>query len=243
MRMRHLPAPDLVARLRRKTRNGGNARPGRVCPNGGHVKNYSMLLASLFVFTMFGLAQPNCYVCAHTPLGDAYCKNNTGCGCTCEPINMGGQHVCGLCGTCVVGRCTLPCDGPAGLTAEQRLAKDMVSHPWIMDTTTAEVLKAQSNAMSVVFGQTQQFVKTKHWHNFRGWSSTSTDPADPAGWVTFELISRDDGASEIRLTYEKSNQHERLLITPDKAWLLFRAVPDSDHVFHEELLSSGATDH
>lgn len=69
-------------------------------------------------------------------------------------------------------------------------------------------------------------------------STTRGVPSDANGWVTYEFISRSDGTDEIRLTYEKSHQQERLLMTPKK-WLLFRNVPNADHLLDEENIGTG----
>jgi len=144
---------------------------------------------------------------------------------------------------CSLDKCLIDCENKKNLNeslvSDQKLAKLVAGHPWIMDTTAADKIRVYSNAMAVVFEQVQRLIKDKHWTNSRGWMSTTKDvPSDANGWVTFELISRDDGVSDIRLTYEKSRQQERLLVTSTK-WLLNRVVPDADHILHEETVATG----
>ena len=191
----------------------------------------------------FAVAQ-QCVDCRHNQFGEAYCNPNiSSCGCGCTAINIGQTHVCGLCGVCSLDKCLIDCENKKNLNeslvSDQKLAKLVAGHPWIMDTTAADKIRVYSNAMAVVFEQVQRLIKDKHWTNSRGWMSTTKDvPSDANGWVTFELISRDDGVSDIRLTYEKSRQQERLLVTSTK-WLLNRVVPDADHILHEETVATG----
>lgn len=199
-------------------------------------------LVSLLVFSAFAPAQI-CSECAYDQFGDAYCNNRlTSCGCSCYAINIGSIHQCELCGDCVLNQCIIECDNPSrsSLSTDQKLARDVATHPWIMDTTTADNIRIHSNAMAVVFEQMQQLIKDKHWTNARGWMSTTKGvPSDANGWVLYELISRDNGVSEIRLTYEKSHQQEKLLISPAKKWLLYRIQPDADHILHQENIAIG----
>ncbi len=127
-------------------------------------------------------------------------------------------------------------DHPEG---EAKLAAAFVARPWVMDTTAADNIRVKSNAMAVVFENLQKRVKDKHWTNTRGWMSTTKGvPSDASGWVLFELISRDNGVSEIRLIYEQSRQQERLLMTSTK-WALSRSVPNADHLLYQENIATG----